>query len=150
MIGLYGVIGVLVAWTAVLTFITFKMMRHYKSLTSRTKSGSIDDVLESLLHQGTHADKNIDALRKAVDQLDQDRHSYFQKFGFVKFNPFNDRVAGDQSFVIALLDNKQNGFVKTFLYTRDGVRVYMKPIKEGRAVDFELSQEELEAIKKAS
>ncbi|MBP9797745.1 DUF4446 family protein [Candidatus Woesebacteria bacterium] len=150
MIILYGIIGALVAWTAVLSFITLKMMRHYKSLTTRTKTGSIDDVLDSLLHQGTHADRNIDTLKKAVDELDNARHSYFQKFGFVKFNPFNDRVAGDQSFVIALLDNKQNGFVKTFLYTRDGVRVYVKPIKQGKAVDFELSQEELEAIKKAS
>lgn len=150
MIVLYTIIGTLVAWTAVLTFITLKMMRHYKMLTTRTKTGSIDDVLESLLHQGTHIDKNIDTLKKAVDELDLARHSYFQKFGFVKFNPFNDRVAGDQSFVIALLDNKKNGFVKTFLYTRDGVRVYVKPIKEGKPVDFELSQEELEAIHKAS
>lgn len=125
-------------------------MRHYKGLTTRTKTGSIDDVLEALLHQGTNAGKNIDALKKSVDELDAARHSYFQKFGFVKFNPFNDRVAGDQSFVIALLDNKQNGFVKTFLYTRDGVRVYAKPIKDGKSKDFELSQEENEAIKKAS
>lgn len=150
MFAIYAVIGTLVAWTAVLTFITLKMMRHYKSLTTRTKTGSIDDVLESLLHQGTHMDKNIDTLKKSVDELDKARHSYFQKFGFVKFNPFNDRVAGDQSFVIALLDNKGNGFVKTFLYTRDGVRVYVKPIKEGKAIEFQLSQEELEAIKKAS
>lgn len=150
MVILYGVIGALVAWTAVLSFITFKMMRQYKNLTTRTKTGSIDDVLDSLLHQGSHADKNIDSLKKAVDELDAARHSYFQKFGFVKFNPFNDRVAGDQSFVIALLDNKQNGFVKTFLYTRDGVRVYVKPIKGGKSPDFELSQEEHEAIKKAA
>ena len=150
MIAIYSVIGVLVAWTAVLTFITLKTMTHYKKLTARTRSGSIDEVLESLMSQGSLTDKSIESLKKSVDELDKARHSYFQKFRFVKFNPFNDRVAGDQSFVIALLDNRSNGFVKTFLYTRDGVRVYVKPIKEGKAVEFQLSQEELEAIKKAS
>ena len=141
--------GVVVAWLAGLSFMLYKAMSHYRLLSQRTNAQSIDSVLESLIHESENHNKNIDVLRSAVGELDKDRHSYFQKFGFVKFNPFNDRV-GDQSFIIALLDNRKNGFVKTFLYTRDGVRVYVKPIKDGKAVEFELSQEEVEAIKNAS
>ena len=119
-------------------------------LTTRTKAGSIDQILEKLLHDSSASQKNIKVMESALRELDEDRHSYIQKYGYEKFNPIGDRVGGEQSFVIALLDNKGNGFVKTFMYTRDGVRVYVKPLKEGKSVDYELSQEEVEAIKSAS
>ncbi|OGK30345.1 hypothetical protein A3I56_02955 [Candidatus Roizmanbacteria bacterium RIFCSPLOWO2_02_FULL_43_10] len=150
MLTIYILFGVVIAWMAVLTFLTLKMVTHYKRLTTRTKEGSIDHVLDTLLGHSDRHSKNIEALQQAVSGLDQARHSYFQKFGFVKFNPFGDKIAGEQSFVTAMLDNKGNGFVKTFLYTRDGVRVYVKPIKEGKAAEFELSQEEQEAVRRAA
>lgn len=147
---LYVALGIVFLWLLILTILLVRTVRHYKKLTTRTKDGSIDDILESLLNRHDLFAKDIEVITKAVDELDKARHGYYQKLGYVKFNPFNDRVAGEQSFVIALLDNKNNGLVKTFMYTRDGVRVYVKPIKEGKAQEFELSEEEKEAIRKAS
>jgi len=46
----------------------------------------------------------------------------------VRFNPFSE-VGGDQSFSIALMDGNNDGFMITALYTRDGNRVYAKPIQ---------------------
>lgn len=137
-------------WLLVLSFFVYKSTHHYKKLTSRTKSESIDRILDTLLDESNLQKKDITMIHNAVKQLEEEKHTYFQKFGYVKFNPFNDRVAGEQSFVIALLDNKGNGLVKTFMYTRDGVRVYVKPIVEGKSPDYELSQEEKDAIKSAS
>lgn len=146
----YISVGILFIWVVILTFMLLKAIGHYKKLTAATHQESLDRILEALMSQGTQQSKDIDVLRDAVQTLDADRHSYLQKFGYVKFNPFNDRVGGEQSFVIALLDNKKNGLVKTFMYTRDGVRVYVKPIKEGKSEDYELSKEEQEAIIRAS
>lgn len=150
MIPIYIGLGVAFAWLLILTFFVYKSTHHYKKLTSRTKGDSIDRILDSLLDDSNLQKKDITMIHDAVKKLEEEKHGYFQKFGYVKFNPFNDRVAGEQSFVIALMDNKGNGLVKTFMYTRDGVRVYVKPIVEGKSPDYELSQEEKDAIKNAS
>ena len=71
-----------------------------------------------------------------------------QKVGVVRFNPFKD-MGGDQSFSIALLDSGNNGLVVSSIYSRDGNRVYTKPIKNGDS-EYQLSNEEKEAIKKAT
>ena len=70
-----------------------------------------------------------------------------QKTGVVRFNPFNE-MGGNQSFVIALLDNKNNGFLISSLFVKDGSRVYSKTVKQGKS-DYLLSNEELEAINRA-
>ena len=63
-----------------------------------------------------------------------------QKVGMVRFNPFRE-VGGDQSFSLALLDKGNSGVVITSLYTREGNRVYGKPVKEGNS-EYSLSEEE--------
>ena len=147
---IYIVLAVVVMWLAVLSVLLYRAIRHYRKLSTRAKSESIDRVLDRLLDQANLHKKDITKLHGSVQKLDKERHSYIQKFGYVPFNPFGDRIGGEQSFVVALLDNKGNGFVKTFMYTRDGVRVYVKPIRDGKSNDYELSKEEMEAIKNAS
>ena len=70
-----------------------------------------------------------------------------QKIGVVRFNPFNE-MGGNQSFIIALLDKKNNGFVISSLFVKDGNRVYAKTVKQGKS-DYILSDEEIEAIERA-
>jgi hypothetical protein len=65
----------------------------------------------------------------------------------VRFNPFSD-TGGDQSFVIALLDGKNNGVVFSSLYTRGQPLVYAKPIEAG-ASRYQLSKEEADALARA-
>lgn len=146
----YVFLIVLSVWIAILSFLLLRALKHYKNLTSSTHQEGLDKILDALLAQGAKNAQGLDSLKEAVHVLDTDRHSYLQRFGYVKFNPFEDRVGGEQSFVIALLDNKKNGLVKTFMYTRDGVRVYVKPIKNGISEDYELSKEEQDAISQAS
>ena len=69
------------------------------------------------------------------------------KVGVVRFNPFKD-TGGDQSFVIALLNSNNNGIVLSSLYTREGNRVYTKPIEKGTST-YHLSKEEEKAIAEA-
>ncbi|MCX6722418.1 MAG: DUF4446 family protein [Candidatus Staskawiczbacteria bacterium] len=70
-----------------------------------------------------------------------------QKTGIVRFNPFNE-MGGNQSFVIALLDDKNNGFVISSLFSKEGNRVYAKTVKAGKS-DHMLSSEEVEALNMA-
>lgn len=144
----YGALGLAFLWLGAVTFFLFRTISHYKKLTTRTGSKSIDSILETILDQHQHHDKDIHTVKEAITTLETQAKKHLQRVGFIKFNPF-ERVGGEQSFVIALLDNNNSGIVKTFMYTREGVRIYVKQIKEGKPVEYELSDEEKEAIRMA-
>lgn len=86
-------------------------------------------------------------IKKEIEGLKNKSKFPLQKISVIRFNPFSSG-GGDQSFSIALLDGNDNGMVISSIYSREGNRVYTKPIKEGKS-DYTLSDEEKEAIKKA-
>ena len=65
----------------------------------------------------------------------------------MRFNPFED-TGGNQSFALALLDGRGDGFVVSSLHARAGTRVYAKAIAAGSS-EAALSDEEAEALKQA-
>jgi len=105
------------------------------------------ESLEEVLGEFKALEKNFEELKEELEKLKKKNFFNFQKIGVVRFNPFKE-VGGDQSFSIALLDGNNSGFVITSLYTREGNRIYGKPIKEGKS-EYLLSSEEKEAIKNA-
>lgn len=78
------------------------------------------------------------------NQLTAEKQHFFQRMGFVRFNPFAE-TGGDQSFSVSLLDAKGTGIVFTGLHTREKTRVYAKPIVNGVSKST-LSKEEQKAI----
>ena len=103
--------------------------------------------LKEILANFKDLEKNLDKLSEELENLKKENKFSIQQVGIVRFNPFSE-VGGDQSFSIALLDGKGDGVVITSLYTREGNRVYGKPIKNGKS-EYLLSKEEQEAINKA-
>lgn len=103
--------------------------------------------LKEILSQFNDLKKDFEKLREELKDLKRDSRFSIQKLGIVRFNPFKE-MGGNQSFSLALLDGENNGIVITSLYTREGNRVYGKPIKNGQS-EYLLSAEEKEAISKA-
>ena len=68
-----------------------------------------------------------------------------QHIGLVRFNPFED-TGSDQSFAIALLDDRRDGLVTSSLHGRANTRVFAKPV-QGGASSHTLSDEETQAIR---
>lgn len=143
------VIGVLLVWLSILTFLVLKMSGRYNNLITRTKKTNIDDILDVIVKKDELFEHEIRQLEKTLEKQISDSRFHYQKIGFMRFNPF-DRVGGDQSFVVSFLDSENNGILLNFLYTRDGVRIYAKRVKNGASDEYELSTEEKEVIKKAS
>ena len=54
-----------------------------------------------------------------------------------------------EGFAVAMLDGKNNGVVISSLHTREGTRVYAKPVKAGEADGFPLTEEEKATIEEA-
>ena len=66
----------------------------------------------------------------------------------MRYNAFAD-VGGKQSFATAILSEDGNGVVISSMYSRERVNVYAKPINNFSS-EYELSKEEVQAIKEAS
>jgi hypothetical protein len=127
-------------WISAITAWIIKVRKTFQVITQGVSKQDLKSILESLL-------KNSEILKK-IDQLEKASTLNIQKIGLVRFNPFAD-TGGDQSFVIALLDGRDNGVVISSLHSRDVTRIYAKPIENSKAIRYELSKEEQEAIKKA-
>ena len=124
----------------------YKTIAHYNNLVEKTNKKSLAEILDKLLNNVDVNRKNINEARKALQQLIDKSHFHIQKVGLVRFNPFSDS-GGDQSFVLSILDGKDNGVILTSLNNRGMTRWYAKKVENGKGIDFKLSEEEEKAIK---
>ncbi|HLL60878.1 MAG TPA: DUF4446 family protein [Candidatus Nitrosocosmicus sp.] len=142
---LFGVIGLLTIWVVILSIFLFKTRSHYNNLIRRTGRNNIDQILERLIKDTDTVKTNLDKVEASISNLESKQKLSFQKIGFLRFNPF-ERVSGDQSFIMSLLNNENTGIILNFLYTREGIRVYAKKVDKGVSEEYELSSEEREVI----
>ncbi len=124
----------------------FRMKKKFDLIFKEGKK-NLEEVLISQIKNLENQGQNIEKIFKEIEKINRISAICFQKVGVQRYNPFKE-VGGDQSFSIALLDAKNNGFVITSLYAREGNRIFAKPIENGQS-KYLLSIEEREVIKKA-
>lgn len=137
----------LLAGNILLQWQNWQIKKKFRLLLDGRKASDLEGVIFEQIKRLRQAEKNIAELQKFGQYLEKMALSSIQKIGVVRFNPFRD-TGGDQSFSIALLDAKKDGFMLSSLFTREGTRIYTKPIQDGQS-KYPLSKEELEAIKRA-
>ena len=142
-------VGLLVIWCTILSYILLKQKKGFIKISKGGKSESIVEVLSQVLDNEKKLVKSLSETDKKVEGLLFSSQFYIQKIGLVRFNPFND-TGGDQSFILALIDDKDSGVVISGLHTRNGTRWYAKKIENGKGVEHELSEDEIKAIRSAS
>jgi hypothetical protein len=86
----------------------------------------------------------VDELAVRTAMVERTLRRSFQRFGLVRFNPFED-TGGNQSFALALLDANGDGVIVSSLHSRGGTRVYAKVVAGGRS-EAALSDEEARAV----
>jgi hypothetical protein len=117
------------------------------SLSSKkSKKGEIKTLEQAIEHIG-NLENRLEEANTKIKELENKSINFFQKFGMVRFNPFNE-IGGDQSFSIAMLDNKNTGFVLTSIFIKESARIFAKPIEKG-ASQYQLSEDEKQAIEQA-
>jgi len=142
------ILGLLLVWLAALSALFYRLSHHYQKLTKGMSKGDLRSILEKLLKNINQDSKRIDKLIKETEKIKKEGVHDIQKIGLVRFNPFAE-TGGDQSFCLAILDGEGSGLVVSSLHSREATRVYAKPVKQGKAVGYELSDEENRAIKQA-
>lgn len=141
---LVAVIGLLAA-TVVGWVRLGRALRGYRSLTSGSDGGSLREVLDSHIGMVGSVSQRLDQLVKLHQHLELRSRGSLQHVGLVRFNPFED-TGSDQSFAIALLDDRRDGIVISSLHGRGQTRVFAKPV-EGGVSRHALSDEETQAIR---
>jgi len=136
-------------WLIIITVLLAKSLLHYRRLTADV---SKKDLISALNHLISATGQNADDLQKLSERVAieaDEGKKHFQKFGFLRFNPFTD-TGGDQSFSLSLLDEKGDGFVISSLHSRENTRLYAKKIEGGKSLgNTILSKEEQDVIKQA-
>lgn len=150
---LYVVIGMgvviigLLALSIVNTVKLKKMGNNYKKFMAGKKGRDLEAVFLEKFEE-------IDKLKAANDEKTAQINEIFDalrltysKTGIIKYDAFNE-MGGKLSFALALLDNRNNGFVINAMHSREGCYTYVKEIINGESY-ITLGDEEKKAIDKA-
>lgn len=121
-----------------------ELKKRYKIFMSGKNAKNLEKTLIERLDQ-------IDTLLEAnaanennIQKLFANMKFTFQKVGLVKYDAFNE-MGGKLSFSLALLNEKEDGFVMNAVHSREGCYTYIKEIIAGNSI-IVLSPEEKEAL----
>jgi hypothetical protein len=124
-----------------------KLTKRYEHFMRGKDAKSLEASLGSSLSK---LDKVLtaDAMRtRRVEEVAGNLTGSFQKVGIVKYDAFKE-MGGKLSFVLALLNGNDSGFVLNVMHSREACYTYIKEIINGEAY-ITLGDEEREALAKA-
>jgi len=139
-VALVLLVSVLIVWIA-------KMSKKISNLTQGAQGVSLEHIVTENNQLISRQTELLEKQSDNIKVLQEDILSAFQNIGVIRFNPFKE-TGGNQSFAIALLNNKNDGVIISSLYTRERVNIFAKPITNGSS-EFKLTGEEHEALNKA-
>lgn len=125
----------------------YYLRKRYKVFMSGKSARNLEktlierlDQVDKLLAANTANEKNI---KKIFDQM----QFTVQKIGLVKYDAL-DQMGGKLSFSLALLNQKNDGFVISAMHSKEGCYTYMKEIIAGNPIVV-LSEEEKKSLEMA-
>nr|WP_288867618.1 DUF4446 family protein [uncultured Blautia sp.] len=98
------------------------------------------DLIEKLVRSTDNNGEEIEKIWKVMDKS-------LNKYGIVKYDAFED-MGGKLSFVLAMLDKNNTGFLLNAIHSRENCFLYIKEIVNGESYVV-LSDEEVEALRQA-
>ncbi len=123
------------------------MARKYEALMSGKKGADLEKIIRVRFKEMDQVKANAKRVTKEHKEIKRSLKSCYSKLGIVKYDAF-EQMAGKLSFVIALLNEDNSGFVFNSMHSREGCFNYAKEIIKGESY-IPLSDEEKEAIEKA-
>ena len=149
----YLIIG-LAAFTLVLMILTLvcfsqyrKLYRRYDMFMRGKDAETLEDIILDLMDEAAVRQATDKEGRDQLKSLSRQVRASYQKIGIVKYNAFKG-MGGNLSFVIALLDDNNSGFILNSVHSREGCYLYMKDVEKG-STDVLLGAEEKEALERA-
>ena len=124
-----------------------RLEKRYRKMMKGTTGKNIEDMINEYSGKVEESLSKTDKIEESYKDIDARLRECIQKVSIVRYRAFDD-VGSDLSFSIALLDDKNNGFVITGIYGRSECTTFAKPVENGIS-KYDLSEEEKNAIKGA-
>lgn len=123
---------------------TKKIRKKYEAFMQGKNAESLEDTLVTRIQQIDQLLISEKKTREDIEKISDVLMSTFQKVGMVKYDAFHE-MGGKLSFSLALLDQKNDGFIINAMHSREGCYTYIKEILNGNSI-IVLADEEREAL----
>ena len=124
-----------------------KFKNKYKKFMLGKDGGSLEKDIMTLYEDNKFIKLSIDKNREDIKELFKKHETALQKIGLVKYDAFKE-MGGKLSFAIALLNEKNDGFIINSVHSSEGCYSYTKRVKDGDT-QIALSNEEKVAVERA-
>ena len=143
----WGLAGVVLFMFLLLLINMVKMSnlrKKYKKFMGDTDAKSLEEKIVDRLDQIDGLVESNENNKGKIEKIEKQMDVTFQKFGLVKYDAFNE-MGGKLSFSLALLNDKNDGFIINAMHSREGCYTYIKEIIAGKSI-IVLTAEETEAL----
>lgn len=146
-LGIAGVEFILLILFVVMIFAYKKLYRSYDYFMRGKTAENLEDTIVEIQEEIEAIKEEDRANKDAIRALNKNQRTSYQKFGIVKYNAFKG-MGGNLSFVLALLDYTNSGFILNSVHSREGCYIYTKIVDKGQT-EVLLGTEEKEALDQA-
>lgn len=124
-----------------------KAVKKYKNLLAGMSEANLEEIILHNADKIKELEGQVLNNREKIVDLYRISEKTLKHMALKRFDAF-DNTGGKQSFSIALLDDKGDGFSLTTINGREHSYTYSKQIIDGKS-EYDLSKEEKEVIEKA-
>ena len=149
----YVLIGMLVMIIILLILILIqfsklnKLQKKYAKFMKGKDAKSLEQEIEGLYDDNDYIKQEAEKNRKDIKDIQKKLEYCYQKLGIVKYDAFS-QMGGQLSFCLALLNEKDDGFILNSVQSSEGCYTYTKEVKKGECA-ITLGEEEKKALDQA-
>ena len=144
LIGMAVLILVLFVMVIVLIVQLSNLKKRYAKFMKGKDGKSLEKDIAALYEDNRFLKSSAEKDRKDIKLLFKKMEAAFQKVGIVKYDAFQ-QMGGKLSFSLALLNEKNDGFIINSVHSSDGCYSYTKEIRGGQS-EISLGNEEKVAL----
>lgn len=146
-LGLAGLCLLLIILVVIQMFQIGSLKKKYKKFMGGKDAKSLEKQIEKIVKDNSTIIELSNENKKDIRTINREMEKCYNKVGIVKYDAFK-QMGGMLSFSLALLNEKNNGFILNSVHSSDGCYTYVKNIKSG-ICEIDLSNEEKEALSQA-
>lgn len=124
-----------------------KLKKNYRIFMSGNSAKNLEETLIERLDQINSLSEANALNNQKIESVTNQLKFTYQKMGLIKYDALHE-MGGKLSFSLAMLDERNNGFIINAMHTREGCYTYIKEIVDGNSI-IVLSEEEQQALSRA-
>lgn len=143
-IGLAGISVILLILVIIQMIQIQGLKKKYKKFMGGKDAKSLEKILDRIMEDDKYIKELSEDNKKDLRTINKEMEYTLKKIGIVKYDAFQ-QMGGMLSFSMALLNERNDGFILNSVHSSEGCYSYIKEIKNGLC-EIELSNEEKTAL----